>query len=756
MIIKESVNVGGKEITLETGRIAKQANGAVLISIEETVVLVTAVASSEARDVDFFPLTCDYLEKTYAGGKIPGGFFKREAKQRDDEILTCRIMDRPIRPMFKEGFHNETQLIATLLSADRINKPDVLALTGCSAALHISNIPFEGPLAGIRIGRVDGQFIAYPNLEEIAKSDMDIILAATRDEIAMVEGGGNEISEADLVDALEFGHKAILPLIELQEAMRKSVGRPKMEVVPKVKDEALYARVADLFGPKIDQATQIRTKQERYARIHELEKEVVAALGEEYPERQNELLAAFGATKKKIVRHRIISKKQRIDGRSLTDVRPITCEVGWLPRVHGSALFTRGETQSVVTTTLGVTADEQRRDGLYDVEEWKKFMLHYNFPPFSVGEVKFLRGAGRREIGHGALAERALEKVLPPHEKFPYTLRVVSEITESNGSSSMATVCGGCLSLMDAGVPIKAPVAGIAMGLIQEGDDIAVLSDILGDEDHLGDMDFKVAGTENGITSVQMDIKIQGLSREIMVQALEQARQGRLHILGRMTETIAEPRANLSKYAPRITTFKVRPDQIRIIIGPGGKMIKGIVEQTGVDINVEDDGTVHLVSNDSVATEKAREIIDGLTREAVVGEVYEGTVARIVDFGCFVNILPNTDGLVHISELDWKRVETVEDVCKEGDLMKVKVIGVESDSGKIRLSRKELLEKPEGWEERPPRERSGDRDRGRPSSDRSRDKGGSGRSSRGPRAQGERRGGPPRSGGGRGNGNRNR
>jgi len=756
MIIRESVNIGGKEITLETGRIAKQANGAVLIGIEETVLLVTAVASSSPRDVDFFPLTCDFLEKTYAGGKIPGGFFKREAKQRDDEILTCRLMDRPIRPMFTDGYRNETQLIATLLSADRINKPDVLALTGCSAALHISNIPFEGPLAGVRIGRVDGQFIAFPNMDEIAKGDMDIILAATREEIAMVEGGGKEISESDLVDALEFGHKAILPLLDLQDAMRKSLGRPKMEVVPKVKDEGLHAKVAELFGPKVDEATQIRTKQERYARIHELEQEVLGTLGEEYPDREKELLAAFGETKKKIVRRRIISKKERIDGRALTDVRPITCEVGLLPRVHGSALFTRGETQSIVAATLGVTSDEQRRDGLYDAEEWKKFMLHYNFPPYSVGETKFLRGPGRREIGHGALAERALEQVLPPHDEFPYTIRIVSEITESNGSSSMATVCGGCLSLMDAGVPITAPVAGIAMGLIQEGDDIAILSDILGDEDHLGDMDFKVAGTENGITSVQMDIKIQGLSREIMVQALEQARKGRLHILGRMTDTIPAPRADLSKYAPRITTFKVRPDQIRIIIGPGGKMIKGIVEQTGVDINVDDDGTVHLVSSDSVATAKAREIIEGLTKEATVGEIYEGTVARIVDFGAFVNILPNTDGLVHISELDWKRVESGEDVCKEGDTMKVKVISVESDTGKIRLSRKELIEKPEGWEERPPRERSGgDRDRGR--SDRGRDRGSSSRGgSRGPRSQGDRRSGPPPRGGNRGSGNRNR
>ncbi|MCP4599437.1 MAG: polyribonucleotide nucleotidyltransferase [Proteobacteria bacterium] len=741
MIIRESVNVGGREITIETGRIAKQASGAVLISLEETVVLVTAVTESQSRDVDFFPLTCDFIEKTYAGGKIPGGFFKRESKQRDDEIVTCRLMDRPIRPMFKKGFRNETQLIAIPLSADPENKPDVLALTGCSAALHISKIPFEGPLAGIRIGRIDGEFIAFPKMSEIAKSDMDIILAATRDAVVMVEGGGQEISESDLINALEFGHNAIVPLLDLQDAMQKSVGKPKMEVVPPERNEQLYTKVDELFRAKIDEATSIPTKMERYARLSELKEEVKTVLADEFPDEGKELLAALDDVKKKVVRNRIVDQGKRIDNRTTTDVRPITCEVGWLPRVHGTGLFTRGETQAIVTATLGVTSDEQRQDGLYNSEEWKKFMLHYNFPPFSVGEVKFMRGPGRREIGHGTLAERALAYVLPPHEDFPYTIRVVSEITESNGSSSMASVCGGCLSLMDAGVPIKAPVAGIAMGLIQEGDKMAVLSDILGDEDHLGDMDFKVAGTEKGITSVQMDIKIMGLSRDIMAQALEQARQGRLHILGEMKKTIAEPRPELSKYAPLITAFKVRPDQIRVIIGPGGKMIKGIVEQTGVNINVEDDGTVHLTSSDQEAAAKAREIIEGLIREPIVGEEFEGTVARITDFGAFVNILPNTDGLVHISELDWKRIERVEDVCKEGELMKVKVISVESDTGKIRLSRKELIEKPEGWEERPPRDRGG-RD------DWKRDRGG-----RGGRP-GDRRSAPPR--GSRGGGGRGR
>ncbi len=744
MIIRETVNVAGRDITIETGRIAKQASGAVLISLDETVVLVTAVASADERDVDFFPLTCDFIEKAYAGGQIPGGFFKREAKQREDEILTCRLIDRPLRPMFPDGYRSETQLIATLVSADRQNKPDVLALTGASAALHISDIPFDGPLAGIRVGRVDGQFVAYPTMEELETADLDIVMAATRDAIVMVEGGGEQVSETVIIDALEFGHKAIMPLLDLQEAMRKSIGKAKREVIPPERDEALYARVSEAYSAKIDEVTRIPVKQDRYAAIAELKKEAKQALVEEFPEREADISAYFNDVKKDVVRRRTVQSKTRIDGRSHTDVRPITCEVGLLPRPHGSAVFTRGETQVVATTTLGVTRDEQRLDGLYNAEEWKKFMLHYNFPPYSVGEVKFLRGTNRREIGHGALAERALAKVLPKHEDFPYTLRVVSEVTESNGSSSMATVCSGCLSLMDAGVPIAAPVAGIAMGLIQEGEEIAILSDILGDEDHLGDMDFKVAGTTDGVTSVQMDIKIQGLSRQVLEQALEQARQGRLHILGKMTESLSQPRPDLSKYAPRITTMKVRPDQIRIIIGPGGKMIKGIVEQTGIEMNVEDDGTIFMASSDEAAVAKAMEIVNGLIREPVVGEEFEGTVSRIVDFGAFVNILPNLDGLVHISEMAWEHVGKVEDICKEGDQMRVKVIEIDQANGKIRLSRKVLLEKPEGYVERPPRSRGDGPDRGR--------RGGP----RGSRSGDRRPGGPPRGGSGRDRGGRNR
>ncbi len=739
MIIKESVNIGGREITIETGRIAKQANGAVLMTQGETVALVTAVASRKAREgQSFFPLTCDFTERQYAGGKIPGGFFKREGRPREDEVLICRIMDRPLRPMFPEGFMNETQIIATLLSSDRQNKADMLALTGASAALHISDIPFFGPLAGIRVGRIDGQFVPYPTMGELKESDMDVVMAATREAIVMVEGGGDEILEMDLIDALEFGHQSIIPLLDLQEAMRESVGKPKWEVVPPVKNEALYARVEKDYSDKVDEATRIRTKMDRYLRLDAIKDEAREQLDEEFPESRDEIGEALSDLKKTIVRERILGIGERIDGRSGTDIRSITCEVGMLPRVHGTGLFTRGETQAIVTTTLGTTSDEQRLDGLY-TEQFKKFMLHYNFPPFSVGEARFLRGTSRREIGHGALAERALTGILPSHEDFPYTIRIVSEVTESNGSSSMATVCGGCLSLMDCGVPIKAPVAGIAMGLITDGERTVILSDILGDEDHMGDMDFKVTGTAKGVTAIQMDIKVKGLSREILEKALDQARDGRQHILERMLATIGESREELSKYAPRITTLKVRPDQIRIIIGPGGKMIRGIVEQTGVDINVEDDGTILIASPDSEASAKAIAIIEGLVREPVVGEEYEGTVARIVDFGAFVTILPNIDGLVHISEMAYERIDRVEDICAEGDTMKVKVIDMDRASGKIRLSRRALLEKPEGWVERPSnRGGGGGRDGGRGRRD-----GGRGRDG----GRDRDRSGPPRGGG---------
>jgi polyribonucleotide nucleotidyltransferase len=748
MIIRESVKIGDREITIETGRIAKQASGAMVVSLADTAVLVAVVTAEHGREgIDFFPLTCDFTERAYAGGRIPGGFFKREGRPREEEVLVCRLMDRPIRPMFAEGFKNETQVIATLLSSDRQNKPDVLAITGASAALHVSPAPFDGPLAGIRVGRIDGELIPYPTLEEIENGDLDLVLAATRDAIVMVEGGGDEIIEADLVKALEFGHQSIQPLLDLQDAIRESVGKPKWPVPVVERDEKIAARVKDRYQDKIDQATKIAEKLSRYGKLRELRAEAVTALADEFPEQGDQVADAVDSLRKNVVRKRILEQSTRIDGRSTTDVRPITTEVGLLARVHGSALFTRGETQAIATTTLGVSKDEQRLDGLYN-EGWKKFMLHYNFPPYSVGEVKRFGGASRREMGHGALAERALSRVLPPHDDFPYTIRVVSEVTESNGSSSMATVCGGCLSLMDCGVPVSAPVAGIAMGLIAEGDEIAVLSDILGDEDHLGDMDFKVAGTEKGITAVQMDIKIKGLKREVLEKALEQARQGRLHILAKMGETLAAPRDDLSKHAPRITTLKVRPDQIRVIIGPGGKMIRGIVDQTGVSIDVDDDGTVHIASSDSEAAAKAVALVEGLVREPVVGEEFEGTVARVADFGAFVTILPNIDGLVHISELEWGRVERVEDVCREGDTMRVKVLDIDQASGKVRLSRKELLEKPEGWEDRPPRP-SGGRGRGGGGRDGGRDRGRERDRGRGGRGGDRRRGGPPRGGGGR-------
>ncbi len=732
MFVKESVVVGDREITIETGRIAKQANGAVLITLGETTALVTAVATGKPREgIDFFPLTCEYTERTYAGGKIPGGFFKREGRPREEETLVCRLMDRPIRPMFADGFRNETQIIATLLSADRENKPDVLAVTGASAALHISEIPFEGPLAAVRVGRIDGRFVAFPTQKELAISDIDMVVVTSREAIVMVEGGAAEATEKDLVDALEFAHQSSMPLLDLQDALREAVGKPKWAVAPVAVDEALRAKVRERFSGAVDEASRIRVKHDRYARMAAIADEAQEALAGEFPGGEKEIAGEIDSLKKKIVRQRILSSGERIDGREPTDIRPITCEVGILPRVHGTGLFTRGETQAIVTTTLGVGTDEQRLDGLY-TEQWKKFMLHYNFPPYSVGEARMLRGTSRREIGHGALAERALSRVLPDHEAFPYTIRIVSEVTESNGSSSMATVCGGCLSLMDCGVPIKAPVAGIAMGLIAEGDRFAILSDILGDEDHLGDMDFKVAGTAKGVTSVQMDIKVKGLSRAVLEQALEQARLGRLHILERMLATLPGPREELSKHAPRIITIKVRPDQIRVVIGPGGKMIRGIVDQTGVSIDVQDDGTVLIASSDAEASAKAVAIIEGLVREAVPGEIFEGTVVRLADFGAFVNILPGTDGLVHISEMDWSRVEKVEDICREGDTMRVKVLEVDSASGKVRLSRRELLEKPEGWQERP----GGDRPRG------DRDGGGRGRRDGGGRG-GDRRG-PPR------------
>jgi polyribonucleotide nucleotidyltransferase len=695
MIKKVEVDFHGRPLSIEVGRMAKQADGAALVRYGETVVLVTAVAAKDLKlDTDFFPLTVDYQEKTFAAGKIPGGFFKREGRPSEKEILTCRLIDRSIRPLFAEGLRCETQIIATVLSADRENDPDVVAMLGTSIALHVSDIPFNGPLAGVRIGRIDGRWVMNPTQSQLEESDVDIFLSGSRDAIVMVEGGAQVVPEEEILEALFAGHEAIQPLLQIQEDIRREIGKPKRHVPLAQLDHAVARRVEDLALTKLRQALEVPEKLERYKRIAEVKSEVVPLALAEFPDKQKDIKGAFEELKRNVFRGLVIQKERRIDGRGLKDVRPITCETGVLPRTHGSALFTRGETQALVVTTLGTTSDEQRVDALIG-EHFKKFMLHYNFPPFSVGEVKFLRGPGRREIGHGNLAERALVPVLPAEDGFPYTIRIVAEILESNGSTSMATVCGGSLSLMDAGVPVAAPVAGIAMGLIKEGEHVRVLSDILGDEDHLGDMDFKVAGTTDGVTSLQMDIKISGVNREVMHQALHQAKEGRLHILGIMNATLPAARTSVSGHAPRIITLRVRPEKIREIIGPGGKVIRGIIEATGVKMDVEDDGTVTIASIDAAASQKAVEMVQRIAAEAEIGKIYKGTVRKIVEFGAFVEILPGTDGLVHISQLAPERVRKVSDVLKEGDEVMVKVLEIDKQ-GKIRLSRKEALEETGG------------------------------------------------------------
>jgi polyribonucleotide nucleotidyltransferase len=693
MFVREGVSFGGKELTIETGRMAKQADGAVLVRYGDTMVLVTAVASGSVRPgVDFMPLTVDYLEKTSAAGRIPGGYFKREGRMTEVEVLTSRIIDRPSRPLFPKGWRFDTQVIAMVVSSDRENCSDVLAMVGASCSLHISDIPWAGPYAGVRVARLDGQFVVNPTFSQRAVAELDLVVAANRDAIVMVEGNGAEVSEETIIDALMFAHQAAQPLLDLQEKLRAAVGKPKRAFAPPQKDPAIVSRVATIANEKIQAAMAIREKHERYAALDAAGAQTAEALVGEFPDRAPEIKDAYESAKKKHLRELVLDTKRRIDGRATNDIRAITCEVGVLPRTHGSSLFTRGETQALVTVTLGTSQDTQHIEGLVgDVE--KRFLLHYNFPPFSTGETKPLRGASRRETGHGHLAEKALTRILPPEKDFPYVVRIVSEILESNGSSSMASVCGGTLALMDAGIPIKTPVAGIAMGLIKEGERVAVLSDILGDEDHLGDMDFKICGTKAGVTAVQMDIKIQGLTREILESALRQAKEGRLHILGKMNEALAAPREEMSLFAPRIHTMHVKPDQIREIIGPGGKTIRGITAQTGVAIEVQDDGTVLIASPDGIAVKKAIDIIKGLTTEPEVGEFYLGVVKRLADFGAFVEILPGTDGLVHISELDAKRVAAVQDICREGDEMLVKVIGIDRATGKIRLSRKETLGK---------------------------------------------------------------
>ncbi len=683
----------GRKISIETNHIAKQAAGSAIVRFGDSIVLVTACHGAE-KDGDFLPLTIDYVEKTYAAGKIPGGFFKREGKLSERETLISRLMDRPCRPLFPEGFTKEVQVVATVLSADPENDTDVLAVTGASSALTFSDLPFEGPIAAVRVGRVNGKLIINPTYSEVAVSDLNYVVAGSRDAIVMVEGGSKEVPEKEVVEALFYAHKELQPLIDMQLEIQAKLGKTKMEVKPKERDEALMKSISDFFKPRLDKAIRVKEKMARrdaYSKIKDEAHEKFVKEGDENAESVAKLIdKVYEDCSYRQVRDMVVNEKVRIDGRDMKTVRPITIELGLLPRCHGSALFTRGETQAVVVTTLGTSEEAQRLDNIAG-ETTKTFMLHYNFPPFSVGETKPMRGPGRREVGHGALAERAVRKIMPNEKEFPYVVRIVSEITESNGSSSMATVCGSSLSLMDAGVPVRSPVAGVAMGLIKEGDKFAILTDILGDEDHLGDMDFKVCGTAAGITALQMDIKIKGLERNIVDQALEQARDARLYILDQMAEAINKPRASLSAFAPRIITLKINPDKIRDIIGPGGKTIRSITESCGVKIEVSDDGTVSIASNDENKAKAAIDIVRSLTQEAEIGKIYKGVVKRIADFGAFVEILPGTDGLVHISQLTEERVRRVTDVLQEGDEVYVKVLDVDRQ-GKIRLSRKEAMD----------------------------------------------------------------
>jgi polyribonucleotide nucleotidyltransferase len=693
-----TAQVGSQTISIDTGRLAKQADGSVVMRSGDSMVLVTAVSAKEPKPgLDFFPLTVDYQERLSAAGRIPGSFFRREGRLTERETLISRLIDRSLRPLFPEGYQNDTQVIATVFSADPTHDTDVLALTGASFAVAVSDIPFPFQFAGVRVGRVGGQFVANPSEEERAQSDIDVIMAANRESIFMVEGGGKEVTESDMIEALLFGQRAIEPLLAAQEKLAKAMDAQKrgFDKVPLA--EGVAARVREIAYNKIRGAYDLHDKHERYGQLSQIKKEVVVQLcaeGQPFAGKEKDVKTALEDLKYEYMRRMITHDGKRIGARDTKTVRKISSEVGLLPRAHGSALFTRGETQGLVTTTLGTADDEQRMESLKG-QSFRKFMLHYNFPPYSVGEVKPLRGAGRREIGHGMLAERALRAVLPADDKFPYTIRVVSDILESNGSSSMATVCGGCLSLMDAGVPIAAPVAGIAMGLIKEEGKIAILSDILGDEDHLGDMDFKVCGTARGITSIQMDIKITGVSKQILTDALVQAREGRIHILAEMAKAIDKPRSDISKYAPKITTIRIPVSRIKDVIGPGGKVIKDIIARTGASIDIEDDGQVAIASPNSEGVEQAIKMIRALTQEAEVGKTYLGTVRRIMEFGAFVEIFPGTDGLVHISDLANSRVKKVEDVLKEGDEVLVKVVSVDR-SGKIRLSRKEALAEQQG------------------------------------------------------------
>ncbi|MBA4311331.1 MAG: polyribonucleotide nucleotidyltransferase [Chlorobiaceae bacterium] len=744
MVIKKEIELGGRTFSLETGKYAKQADGSVMVRYGDTMVLATVVASMDVKEgMDYFPLQVEYRERTAAAGKIPGGFLKREGRPSEKEILSARLIDRPIRPMFPEEFKSETQVVLTVFSSDVENDADCLGAVGASAALMISNIPFAGPVAEVRVGRVEGTLIINPTFSELAKSDLDVTVAGTIDSIAMVEGEGKEILEQDLLDVLRFAQENIKIICQLQLELVKEINKPKREIPVNLLKKELFEPVSKVARTKISEVThQILKKEERskaneeilHASMEALKTEIVGVkltLDDIDKALYHESPAAFIESKESLIgeifqdieyeemRKMILKEGKRLDGRGVKDIRNITCEIGILPRTHGSALFTRGETQSLTTATLGTKTDEQILDGLLP-ESTKRFMLHYNFPPYSTGEVGRMTGTGRREVGHGNLAERSLKNLMPPEIEFPYTIRIVSDILESNGSSSMATVCAGALALLDAGIPLKKSVAGIAMGLIKEGNDIAILSDILGNEDHLGDMDFKVAGTKDGITGLQMDIKIQGISFEVFERALLQAREGRLHILGIMDQTIQAPRAELSQYAPRLTTMKIPIDMIGTVIGPGGKMIRQIVKDTGAEINIEDDGTIVIASVSSEGSNKAQAIINSLVEAPEVGKTYKGKVTKIMDFGAFVEFLPGKEGLVHISHLDINRVNKVTDVVNVGDEIEVKLIKID-DEGRKNLSRKALMpgydaeaeaqKEKERRDSRPPR-RDGDRNGG--------------------------------------------
>ena len=691
MVVTKEVEVGGKTFSFETGRFAKQADGAVMVRYADTMVLATVVSARETKEgQDFFPLQVEYREKTSAAGKIPGGFFKREGRPTEKEILSSRLIDRPIRPMFPEGYFNETQILVTVYSSDSQHDGDVLGACAASAALMISDAPFDGPIAEVRIGRIDGKFVINPTYDELEHTDLDAIVAGTETSIVMVEGESLEISEADMLEALKVAHESIKILCRAQVELAKEIGKTKRPVTLPQYAPGLVADVKQLGEKRLKELSQtVLTKEQRSENTSKVYEEVNKALAEKYPEQSETIDTILHDLEYHAMRSTILDQSQRLDGRGLTDIRPITCELGPLPRTHGSALFTRGETQSLTTATLGTKLDEQILEGLM-AETTKRFMLHYNFPPFSVGEVGRVSGPGRREIGHGNLAERALKNVVPPESDFPYTIRVVSDILESNGSSSMATVCAGSLALFDAGVPLKEPIAGIAMGLVKEGERVAILSDILGNEDHLGDMDFKVAGSAKGITAFQMDIKIQGITLEIMQKALEQAKAGRLHILNIMNQSIGAPRAELSPYAPRLQTIKIPVDMIGALIGPGGKNIRQLVKDSGAEINVEDDGTVTVAAVLKESADIAMNTIRKMTELPEVGKTYEATVKKIMEFGAFVEILPGKEGLVHISQLDVKRVEKVEDLFKVGDKLEVKLMSIDSE-GRLSLSRKALL-----------------------------------------------------------------